>query len=208
MIALTSNPAAVKAAASCYIELIVKEADNNVKFIVLGRFNELREKHDKVLDDLVMEILRVLSSPDIAVRRKAVGIALDMVSSRNVDEVVGFLKKELSKTLDQDYELNMEYRQLLIQSIHSCAIKFSEVAASVVHVLMEFLGDSNNPSAVDVIAFVRYDQKHFTVWCRHTCERVLKVLTPNFAFLLVRLLKSSPACDLLFWSASWKLSPR
>jgi len=73
-----------------------------------------------------------------------------------VDDVVGFLKKELSKTLDQDYELNMEYRQLLIQSIHSCAIKFSEVAASVVHVLMEFLGDSNNPSAVDVIAFVRY----------------------------------------------------
>lgn len=49
------------AAASCYIELIVKEADNNVKLIVLGRFDELREKHEKVLDDLVMEILRVLS---------------------------------------------------------------------------------------------------------------------------------------------------
>jgi len=49
------------AAASCYIELIVKEADNNVKLIVLGRFDELREKHEKVLDDLVMEILRALS---------------------------------------------------------------------------------------------------------------------------------------------------
>jgi coatomer subunit beta len=44
----------------------------------------------------------------------------------------------------------------LIQSIHGCAIKFSEVAANVVHVLMEFLGDSNNPAAVDVIAFVRW----------------------------------------------------
>jgi len=50
---------------------------------------------------------------------------------------------------------NLEYRQLLIQSIHSCAIKFSEVAANVVYVLMDFLGDSSNPSAVDVIAFVR-----------------------------------------------------
>lgn len=50
---------------------------------------------------------------------------------------------------------NVEYRQLLIQSIHICAIKFSEVAAHVVHALMEFLGDSNNPAAVDVIAFVR-----------------------------------------------------
>jgi coatomer subunit beta len=49
-----------------------------------------------------------------------------------------------------------EYRQLLIQSIHVTAIKFSEVAASVVHALMEFLGDSNNPSALDVVSFVRY----------------------------------------------------
>lgn len=56
---------------------------------------------------------------------------------------------------------NLEYRQLLIQSIHSCAIKFSEVAANVVYVLMEFLGDSNNPSAVDVIAFVRYVHADF-----------------------------------------------
>ncbi|CAG8727462.1 652_t:CDS:10, partial [Dentiscutata erythropus] len=93
--------------------------------------------------------------PDIEVRRKALRIALELVSSRNVQEVVVFLKKELSKTLDQDYEKNNEYRQLLIQSIHGCAIKFSEVAANVVHVLMEFLGDSNNPAAVDVIAFVR-----------------------------------------------------
>jgi len=50
---------------------------------------------------------------------------------------------------------NPEYRQLLIQTIHTCAIKHSEVASNVVHVLMEFLGDASNASAVDVIAFVR-----------------------------------------------------
>ena len=49
-----------------------------------------------------------------------------------------------------------EYRQLLIQSIHVCAVKFSEVAANVIFALMDFLGESNNPAAVDVIAFVRY----------------------------------------------------
>ncbi|PKC13486.1 putative SEC26-coatomer complex beta chain of secretory pathway vesicles [Rhizophagus irregularis] len=155
LMALTHAPAAVKAAASCYIELIIKESDNNVKLIVLDRLDELREKHDQTLDDLVLDILRVLTSPDIEVRRKALRIALELVTNRNVQEVVVFLKKELSKTLDQDYEKNNEYRQLLIQSIHGCAIKFSEVAANVVHVLMEFLGDSNNPAAVDVIAFVR-----------------------------------------------------
>jgi coatomer subunit beta len=102
-----------------------------------------------------MEILRVLSSADIDVRRKALTIALDMVSSKNVEEVVLLLKKELSKTVDQEYEKNSEYRQLLIHSIHQCAIKFSEVAASVVDLLMDFIGDFNNTSAVDVINFVK-----------------------------------------------------
>lgn len=44
---------------------------------------------------------------------------------------------------------------MLIHSIHSCAIKFSEVAANVVGLLMDFIGDFNNTSAVDVIAFVK-----------------------------------------------------
>lgn len=152
---LTQNPAAIKAAGAAFAELIVKEADNNVKLIVLDRFDALRSKHEHVLDGMVMDILKVLNSPDMEVKRKAVGIALQMVTSRNVEDVVLFLKKQLQSTLDQDFDKNVEYRQLLIQSIHSCAIKFSEVAANVVYVLMDFLGDSNNPSAVDVISFVR-----------------------------------------------------
>ncbi|KAJ3061373.1 coatomer subunit beta [Podochytrium sp. JEL0797] len=158
---LTSHAAAVKAAATCYIELIVKVSDNNVKLIVLDRLVELRDKHDRILDDLVMDVLRVLNSSDIDVRKKCLGIAMEMTSSRNVTEVVAFLKKELLKTQDQEYEKNNEYKQLLVHAIHSCAIKFSEVAASVVHVLMEFLGDSGGASAVDVIAFVREVMEKF-----------------------------------------------
>ncbi|KAF7562042.1 hypothetical protein G7046_g2087 [Stylonectria norvegica] len=153
--ALTNNPVAVKAAAAKFIELSIKEADNNVKLIVLDRVDQLRKKNEGVLDDLVMEILRVLSSTDIDVRRKALTIALEMVSSKNVEEVVLLLKKELSKTVDQEYEKNAEYRSLLIHSIHQCAIKFSEVAASVVELLMDFIADFNNASAVDVINFVK-----------------------------------------------------
>lgn len=174
---LTHNPAAIKAAAQCYIDLIIKESDNNIKLIVLDRLEKLREKHERVLDDLVMEILRVLSSPDMEVRRKALHIALEMVSSRNVEDVVSFLKKELGKTLEQDYEKNAEYRQLLIQSIHTCAIRFSEVAASVVHVLMEFLGDSNNLSAVDVIAFVREVVEKFPALRSDITSKLLESLT-------------------------------
>lgn len=43
-------------------------------------------------------------SADIEVRRKAVGIALSMTSSRNVEEVVLFLKKQLQKTQEADFE--------------------------------------------------------------------------------------------------------
>ncbi|KAJ5975957.1 hypothetical protein N7481_009664 [Penicillium waksmanii] len=153
--ALTSNPVAVKASASKLIELAIREADNNVKLIVLDRVDQLRIRNEGVLDDLTMEILRVLSSPDIDIRRKALGIALEMVSSKNVEEIVMLLKKELAKTVDEQYEQNNEYRQLLVQSIHTCAIKFSEIAASVVDLLMDFIADFSNTSAVDVLTFVK-----------------------------------------------------
>ena len=102
--ALTNNPVAVKAAAAKFIELCIRESDNNVKLIVLDRVDQLRRRNEGVLDDLAMEILRVLSSPDLDVRKKALTIALEMVSSKNVEEVVILLKKELSKTVDQEYE--------------------------------------------------------------------------------------------------------
>ncbi|GAA5840616.1 hypothetical protein JCM11251_004168 [Rhodosporidiobolus azoricus] len=156
---LTQNPAAVKAAASALISLVLSEPSNNVKTIVLSRLSSLHSKHEHVLDDLVMDVLRVLAAPDMDVRKKALAIAMDMVSGRNVEEVVGFLKKELQRTLDPNFEKAADYRQLLIQTIHTCAIRHSEVASSVVHVLISFLGDASSTasssSAVDVIAFVR-----------------------------------------------------
>jgi coatomer subunit beta len=175
--ALTSNPVAVKAAASKLIELAIREADNNVKLIVLDRVDQLRIRNEGVLEDLTMEILRVLTSPDIDVRRKALGIALEMVSSKNVEEIIMLLKKELAKTVDEQYEQNSEYRQLLVQSIHSCAIKFSEIAASVVDLLMDFIADFNNNSAVDVISFVKEVVEKFPDLRASIVDRLVSTLS-------------------------------
>ncbi|KIY48173.1 coatomer protein [Fistulina hepatica ATCC 64428] len=163
--ALTQNSAAVKAAASCFVDLIIKESDNNVKLIVLDRLDTLRARHGHVLDGLIMDVLQILSSSqDIEVRRKAVSLVLSMTSSRNVEDVVLFFKKQLQKTQESEgaptTSDSAEYRQLLVQSIHVTAIKFSEVAASVVYALMDFLGDSSSRStpsatALDVVAFIR-----------------------------------------------------
>jgi coatomer subunit beta len=40
-----------------------------------------------ILQELVMDILRVLNSPDQEVRKKTLNLALDLVTSRSVEEV-------------------------------------------------------------------------------------------------------------------------
>jgi coatomer subunit beta len=59
---LTQNNAAIKAAASSYISLAVKESDNNVKLIVLDRLDTLRSKHTTAVDSLILDVLPVLSA--------------------------------------------------------------------------------------------------------------------------------------------------
>ena len=49
------------AAAAKFVELSIQVSDNNVKLIVLERVDQLRKKNPAVLDDLTMEILRILS---------------------------------------------------------------------------------------------------------------------------------------------------
>ena len=45
-----------------------------------------------------MDILRILAAPDLEVRKKTLNLALDLVSSRNIEEMVLVLKKEIVKT--------------------------------------------------------------------------------------------------------------
>ncbi|TCD70107.1 coatomer subunit beta [Steccherinum ochraceum] len=174
---LTQNPAAVKAAAAAYINLVSKESDNNAKIIVLDRLDSLRSRHGHILDGMIMDILQLVTSSDLEVRRKALSIVLSLTTSRNVEEVVLFLKKQLQRTQDQDFDKAPEYRQLLIQTIHVCAVKFSEVAATVVHALMDFLGDSNNPSALDVVAFVREVVEKFPQLRQTICDKLIQTLS-------------------------------
>ncbi|CAA0821260.1 Coatomer subunit beta-1 [Striga hermonthica] len=155
LVSLSSAPTAIKAAANTYCQLLLSQSDNNVKLIVLDRLNELKTSHKDIMVDLIMDVLRALSSPNLDIRRKTLDIVLELITPRNVSEVVLTLKKEVVKTQSGELEKNGEYRQMLIQAIHLCAIKFPDVASTVVHLLMDFLGDSNVASAVDVVVFVR-----------------------------------------------------
>nr|KAF6437286.1 COPI coat complex subunit beta 1 [Molossus molossus] len=167
-----------KAAAQCYIDLIIKESDNNVKLIVLDRLIELKEHpaHERVLQDLVMDILRVLSTPDLEVRKKTLQLALDLVSSRNVEELVIVLKKEVIKTNNvSEHEDTDKYRQLLVRTLHSCSVRFPDMAANVIPVLMEFLSDTNEAAAADVLEFVREAIQRFDNLRMLIVEKMLEV---------------------------------
>ncbi|XP_011044987.1 PREDICTED: coatomer subunit beta-1-like [Populus euphratica] len=155
LVSLSSAPTAIRAAANTYCQLLLSQSDNNVKLIVLDRLNELKSSHREIMVDRIMDVLRALSSPNLDIQRKTLDIVLELITLRNINEVVLMLKKEVMKTQNGELEKNGEYRQMLIQAIHSCAIKFPEVASTVVHLLMDFLGDSNVASAIDVAIFIR-----------------------------------------------------
>ena len=86
-----------------------------------------------------------------------------------------YLHRRIVPKLKRDQ--NNEYRQLLIHSIHQCAIKFSEVAASVVDLLMDFIADFNNTSAVDVISFVKEVVEKFPKLRPSIVERLVSTLS-------------------------------
>lgn len=153
---LTSSSQAILLVGSKFIDLATKEADNNVKIITLERINDLNKTHPGILQDLSLEILRILNCQDLDVRKKAIDVTLEFITSRNVEDVVKLFKKELQRTASTTNEDNVnEYRQILIGAIHKLAIKFVEVAANVVDLLLESMSDLNTTAAYEVIVFIK-----------------------------------------------------
>ena len=155
LILLTSDLLLIVLAGTKLVELANKEADNNVKIITLQRIYELNKKRPGLLSALSLDLLAVLSTQDIDVRRKALDVALSLITSRNVEDVVKLLKKEVQRTTGLAEEKSLEYRQLLINTIHLLAIEYGEVATNVIDLLLELIGDLLTTVARDVITFVK-----------------------------------------------------
>ncbi|XP_022117722.2 coatomer subunit beta [Pieris rapae] len=160
LITLSNAPAALKAAAACYIELIVKESDNNVKLIVVGKLSALRAVGGaaaaRALPDLAMDVLRVLAACDLDVRRHTLHLALELATPRHAEELVSVLRKECARAHSAEHEDATKYRQLLVRAMHRAAIKFPEVAGSVAPAMIEQLGDGGETAAQDVMLFLRH----------------------------------------------------
>ena len=70
LVALSSAPTAVRAAVSAYTNLLSSESENNVKLVILQRLSELRNKNERILQEMLMDILRTLSSPNMEIRKQ------------------------------------------------------------------------------------------------------------------------------------------
>lgn len=91
---------------------------------------------------------------------------------------------------------------MVVQTIHQCAVRFPDVASTVVHLLMDFLGESNASSAVDVIAFVKSD--YFRFRCKFGRE-VIETYGNLRKSILLKLLESLPQVKTskVYRSALW-----
>merc|ERR1740123_2909533 len=159
LFSLTSSPVAIHQATHSYVQLLTEQSDNNVKLIVLARLREVQKKHRHVMEGLVMDILRALTCPSLDVRKKVMDICLGpLITPRNIKDVVTLLKKEVVKTMGYDAqgtEGNTEYRRLLIRALHSCTGQYPEHAQSVMFLFMDFLTESDQTTATEVVMFLR-----------------------------------------------------
>ena len=161
LVSLSTAPTAVRACAQTYASLLSSSTDNNIKLIVLDRLIDLKKYHGKVVQEILMDILRALSSPNIDICKKTLSLTIDLIGPRNIEEVMQVLKREVSRAQESDLEHGDEYKSLLIDAIHRCALRFTEVADSVILVLLDFLGGDGGYDVIQCAKSIVEQYPHF-----------------------------------------------
>ncbi|KAK8803704.1 hypothetical protein WA158_001398 [Blastocystis sp. Blastoise] len=151
---LSNNPSAVKSSATTLLSLLNSQTDNNIKLVILEKLKAIVSQNPLNLQDMVMDVLHCLKNPYIDIRKEVLDIAMCLISNRNINEVINYLKKEMIRMSDQkdNDKDNTAYRQLLIKSIHICTVKFPEIAPAVVHLLLDYL---NTDAASQIMCLTR-----------------------------------------------------
>jgi len=55
---------------------------------VLERLQDLKRHHSKVLQEMIMDIIRALGSANLDIRKKTLEIMLDLIVPKNIGEVM------------------------------------------------------------------------------------------------------------------------
>ena len=172
LITLSQAPTAIRSAANCFIDICLKESDNNVKLIILDRLIALKDTvqvAERVLQEVLMDILRILHvASDLEVKEKILALSLDLVSSKNAEEMVHLLKKEVNKTQNEGLgDESAKYRRVLVDTIYHICMKYPDILLSdqLVSTLFELLSSDDEATAQIIITFARafiikYPEQH------------------------------------------------
>lgn len=81
------------------------------------------------------------------VKKEILQLILSLSAKNNIADIITSLKKEfiaINHSLDSALHshIDVAYRNLLVETIHQCAVKFPSVASTMVHLLMNYLGDA------------------------------------------------------------------
>ena len=162
LITLSQAPTALRSAANCFIDICLKESDNNVKLIILDRLIALKDTvqaAERVLQEVLMDILRILHvASDLEVKEKILSLSLDLVSSKNAEEMVHLLKKEINKTQNEGLgDESAKYRRVLVDTIYHICMKYPDILMSdqLVSTLFELLSSDDEATAQIIITFAR-----------------------------------------------------
>lgn len=86
-------------------------------------------------------------------------------------------KEGVLRAAGGEHEDAGRYRQLLVRTLHACSMKFADVAATVIPVLTDFLSESNEAAATDILVFVREAIQRFENLRPLIVEKLLEVRT-------------------------------
>ncbi|KAI0982978.1 hypothetical protein GJ496_006092 [Pomphorhynchus laevis] len=148
----------VKMAAQCYIDIGSKESDNNVKLVILDRLFSINEafSDQNILQDMAVDIFQIIDSPDIDVAEKTVKLVMDLISIRNITDIMGISRRALTKSYASVEEsVSQRKRQLIVSMLHECSIKFPDISKECALMLLELLPQFGELSARAVLNFVK-----------------------------------------------------
>lgn len=121
--ALTTSASAIKLSIVCLADLATKEADLNVKLVVLDKIHEISENCPSACADSALEILKILACSEIEIKKKALVLLLSFVSNKHLDDVVSFLNKDFVKIIRgsaADSDMLNSYALFLLDSLNFC----------------------------------------------------------------------------------------
>lgn len=156
---LSRNDESVLEAGRRFISLAISQSDNSVKLTCLLQIAQLSARSPGLFRDSVLDLLRILSSPDLDVKQTTLKLVLGLVDLKNVEHVVHFFKKELVRALSDDAESSAdhsaEYKQLVIQTINSISLQYVDALMEVVDLMLDLLPRLQSQAAYDVVVFVK-----------------------------------------------------